>query len=51
MYITAARHDEVVPFEGVKMYVEKLQSCIKQHKCYINNNQNTTHPWRKVGGN
>lgn len=49
MYITAGRRDEVVPFEGVKMYVEKLQSCINQHKASISNNQNTTHPRTKVG--
>ena len=40
MYITAARYDELIPFEGVKMYVKTLQSCINHHK--------SIHPWRKV---
>lgn len=36
MYITAARHDDVIPFEGVKKYVEKLQHCIKEYGCSAN---------------
>ena len=31
MYIMTAIRDDVIPFEGVKMYVEKLQHCIKQY--------------------
>ena len=32
MYITASTCDEMIPFEGVKQYVDKLQSCIKKYK-------------------
>lgn len=55
MYITAARQDEVIPFEGVKKYVKKLESCIKQHKGYTNHQMQVSttvtapDPWRKVG--
>lgn len=52
MYITAARHDDVIPFEGVQRYVKKLQDCIKQHKKLANGQMgvlyNALH-WRKVG--
>jgi hypothetical protein len=50
MYIAAATYDEIIPFEGVKMYVEKLRRYINQHKG--SNNQSPTHlwrHWRKVG--
>ena len=51
MYIAASRHDEVIPFEGVEKYVDKLQTCIKQHKDYANHQMNTSnaHFWTKVG--
>ena len=34
MYIMASIHDDVIPFEGVKKYVEKLQHCIKLYGCH-----------------
>ena len=50
MYVAAARYDEIIPFEGVKMYMEKLQRCINQYKgSIINSNPSIALPWRKVG--
>lgn len=50
MYVMAARHDDVIPFEGVTKYVDKLQSCIKQHQCVARGLSAVNHAprWIKV---
>lgn len=49
MYILAARHDDVIPFEGVQMYVQKLQGCTKQHNHFADEvEQCSVSPLRKV---
>ena len=32
MLVTASKQDDVIPFEGVQKYVNKLQFCLQQHQ-------------------
>jgi len=35
MLVVASKWDDVIPFEGVQKYVNKLKLCVKQHQSTI----------------
>ena len=35
MLVVASKWDDVIPFEGVQKYVNKLKLCVKQHRFTI----------------